>query len=275
MKSRNYLQFLTHIFWLILPRKLQLNLLYHKAKKSFPATPSNTRSTLAALVNHRASLCRFGDGEFDIMLMIDKEKDKYQKGSHELSRRLIQILATPSENRLLVAIPPITPEIFHLDKRIKSLPFWKWYYASRFNLIEPYLTANYYFNAMVSRYPVFFENELSEIKKIWEGRDVLFIYGKGSRFSMDPRLFSNVSSVSVEYCLPTNAFDEYDDLLQRASTYAKHYLVLISAGPTATVLAYDLHHLGFQAIDLGHLPASYQQYMGEIASPERLPMEIK
>lgn len=66
---------------------------------------------------------RFGDGEFDIMLTIDKSKGKYQKGSLELSRRLIQILATSSENRLLVATPPITPETFHLDNEHQVSPF--------------------------------------------------------------------------------------------------------------------------------------------------------
>ncbi len=254
-------------------KKTSLLILYSTIKKRFPATPRDTRSTLKHIIDNRASICRFGDGEFDIMLQLDGSKDAYQSCSDELSRRLSDILAVESGLSLIVAIPPIDPETFHLDKRIKGLPFWQWYYARRFHLIEPYLKAKKYYSSMVSRYAVFFENDISDVKKIWENRDVVFVYGKGSRFVMDNRLFDNIRSLCVEHCLPTNAFSEYDDLLFRLCKYSRDKLVLISAGPTATVLAYDLHKAGFQAIDLGHLPASYHQYLGEIDSPEALPMQ--
>lgn len=36
---------------------------------------------------------------------------------------------------------------------------------------------------------------------------------------------------------------------------------MLSYGPTATVLAYDLAKLGYQAIDLGHLDVEYEWYL--------------
>lgn len=256
----------------VFSKRLGLLFRYYIVKRSFPATPADTCSTLRRIVDNKASICRFGDGEFDIMLMLDDAKDAYQAGSLELSRRLAEILAEESRDDLVIAIPPISPKTFHLDKKIKGLPFWKWYYARRIDLIKPFLSASGYYNSMVSRYPVFFENDIDDIKGIWAGRDVVFVYGKGSRFIMDERLFDNIAGYCVEHCLPTNAFAEYDDLYGRLCTYPRERLILISAGPTATVLAYDLYKAGFQAIDLGHLPASYQQYLGELSSPESLPM---
>ena len=38
----------------------------------------------------------------------------------------------------------------------------------------------------------------------------------------------------------------------------KKNLILISLGPTATVLAYDLSKLGYQAIDIGHTDLEYE-----------------
>ena len=37
----------------------------------------------------------------------------------------------------------------------------------------------------------------------------------------------------------------------------KAKLICITAGPTATVLAYDLAKLGYQAVDVGHLAKAY------------------
>jgi hypothetical protein len=38
----------------------------------------------------------------------------------------------------------------------------------------------------------------------------------------------------------------------------KNILILISLGPTATVLAYDLAKLGYWAIDIGHIDNEYE-----------------
>ena len=51
-------------------------------------------------------------------------------------------------------------------------------------------------------------------------------------------------------------------------TFDKEYLVLLSLGPCATVLAYDLSKKGYQALDIGHLPNSYLEATGERKKPE-------
>ena len=37
-------------------------------------------------------------------------------------------------------------------------------------------------------------------------------------------------------------------------------LILLSYGPTATILAYNLAKLGYQAVDIGHLDIEYEWY---------------
>ena len=41
----------------------------------------------------------------------------------------------------------------------------------------------------------------------------------------------------------------------------KSKLILIALGPTATVLAYDLHKLGYQVVDIGHIDIEYEWFL--------------
>ena len=54
--------------------------------------------------------------------------------------------------------------------------------------------------------------------------------------------------------------------------FEKNVLFMVAAGPTATVLSYDLWKDGYQALDVGHLPNSYDEFLGEIISPENIPL---
>ena len=43
--------------------------------------------------------------------------------------------------------------------------------------------------------------------------------------------------------------------------FKNNVLILIALGPTATALAYDLHKLNYQTIDLGHVDIEYELYL--------------
>ena len=61
----------------------------------------------------------------------------------------------------------------------------------------------------------------------------------------------------------TNGFSHYDDMLKAITTHVEpkdDKLILLSYGPTATILAYDLAKLGYQAVDIGHLDIEYEWY---------------
>ena len=58
---------------------------------------------------------------------------------------------------------------------------------------------------------------------------------------------------------------------------AKHEnpLLLISLGPTATVLAYDLSQSGNLALDIGHITNMYDKLVYGMAKPEELPLILR
>jgi len=238
--------------------------------RDFPKVLS-TRDTLALIVNQKASICRYGDAEFDISLQKNKN-DPYQRPSEALSLRLNEILQHGSEDGLVVAIPPFNSQ-FNNDKNyFGKLSFWEWYWLTRFDELKMLFVKPPFGNSFVSRDCVFYENSLADVLKIWENRDVVFVLGKGGRFHFDPRLFSCLKSSQFVYVPPTSAFDDYERILNESMQYPKSSLFLIAAGPTATVLAFDLHKQGYQAIDMGHISICYQQFLGEVHSPESLPL---
>ena len=97
-----------------------------------------------------------------------------------------------------------------------------------------------------------------ELKTIWEGRDIVFIEGAMSRLGVGNDLFDNAGSIRRILCPPRNAFERYDRILNEALKVEKEVLFLIALGPTATVLAYDLHNAGYQAVDIGHIDVEYE-----------------
>ena len=129
-------------------------------------------------------------------------------------------------------------------------------------------------NSFVSRAPVFNEVDVEKIRPIWSGRDVVFVVGRNSRFFDEPRLFDNIQSVEYLFVEPVRAYAHYDTTLQQALTFDRSKLFIICTGYMATVLAFDLHHHGYQALDMGHLPNCYREYMKEAPPPEWMPYTI-
>jgi hypothetical protein len=114
-------------------------------------------------------------------------------------------------------------------------------------------------------------SEVMKLKKLWDNREVLFVFGEGSRFDIESELFDNVRNKSLVYGKARNAWSEYEDLLKRCKSEIKklhHPLILISLGPTASVLAYDLAIENVQALDLGHLTNVYNRMVNNGPTPE-------
>ena len=184
----------------------------------------------------------------------------------------LKIIQSEKANDLLVCIPPFNYPTNNIKNYHGKLSFWEWYWLNRYQEIKGLFKHVNYGNSFVTRESVFYENTLEEIQEIWEQREVVFVYGAGGRFKVDSLIFNNIKSYQEVLIDPTDAFAHYDSILEKCSVFDKSVLFMIAAGPTATVLAYDLWKKGYQALDVGHLPNSYDEYLGEIISPENIPL---
>lgn len=72
-------------------------------------------------------------------------------------------------------------------------------------------------------------------------------------------------------CPAKNAFDYYEKILNAVLKVNKNNLILIALGPTASILAYDLSKLGYQAIDIGHTDIEYELYLRNATKMIKIP----
>lgn len=234
-----------------------------KDEYQFPIIKSSFEC-LKKIKEERLSLCRFGDGEFEMILL--RERPCFQSTSETLSKRLKSILVNNNSN-LLTAI---AANYGALDD----------YTENAANEIRKYLSPEIrkehmklldlkkeYYDAYVSRPYIMYKNKDRAVrlfnawKEIWAGRDVVIIEGKYTRNGVKNDLFKDVRSVERVLCSIKNVWDDYDKIYSYIVQHiSKEKLILITLGPTATVLAYDLSELGYQAIDIGQVDNEYEWY---------------
>ena len=87
------------------------------------------------------------------------------------------------------------------------------------------------------------------------------VEGETTKNGIGNDLFDNTRSIKRIICPAKNSFRVYRKILNAILKVDKSYLVLISLGPTAAVLACDLSKLGYQAIDIGHANSQYKKFL--------------
>ena len=98
-----------------------------------------------------------------------------------------------------------------------------------------------------------------KVFSIWDDKNVIIVEGELSKLGVGNDIFDNVNSLKRILCTSRNAYEIYNKVLNEDVKLSdKNILILISLGPTATVLAYDLAKLGYWAIDIGHIDNEYE-----------------
>lgn len=222
--------------------------------------------TIDSIVNDRKSMVRFGDGEFAIMC--NKKRQKFQRLDDRLAGRLKEIIES-DEDGLLIGIADNygSLEAYNQEGKLGIRQYMtdevRRDHKKFLNL------ARKYHNAYISRPYVLYADNLTDgprkrfenLKRIWENRKVMFVEGALTRLGVGNDLFQNAKSIRRIEAPPIDAFDKYDEILDAALKFAEEdSLFLIALGPSAGVLAYDLYHAGYQAIDIGHIDLEYEWY---------------
>lgn len=215
------------------------------------------------------SIARWGDGE--IKLMLQPEFDlMFQKSSEGLAKNLraLMIGHDSMSDKLLLALPTVY-----------TTRLWMGIWAENWHKLKPLLDASttMWANTHITR-PSFFQSHgrdaVEAWRKVWDGKRVCIVAGKGSRFEMIPELFDNVASVVRVDSEPTDAYAKLGQLKATLDEVIDVDLFLIALGPTGTVLAGHLASESGgsrQAIDIGHLASSYSNVFNGGKIPEGLP----
>ena len=240
---------------------------YFRVKGGFATLSTN--ETINYILEHKSSICRFGDGEFS--LMKDKQGPRFQQYDCELDRRLTDILRNHSVLPLLLICVPHAFSMENDDLSYKAKLFWNRYikhfplsiyrmmYGGLFgdaHITRPYMDYIKTENRYIESGRVF-----TKLKCLWRGRSVLVVEGEKSRLGVGNDLFNDCLKVSRILCPPENAWKVYNSILKTTEKEMSSYeIIVIALGPTATVLAYDLALRGAWALDIGHVDVEYEWF---------------
>lgn len=236
-----------------------------KDKEIFFPMIEDGKKALKLVIENKMSMCRFGDGEFE--LISGRNRPFFQKVDLELGKRLRDVLVN-KEEKLLTCI---ADNYGSLEKYTESAARNIRIYMTdsvrqeHLKLIDRNKT---YYDAYVSRPYILYKNrddarcKFELWKQVWENRKLVLVEGELSRSGVGNDLFAQASSIKRILCPAEHAWGCYEQIYQYIlQNVSKDSLICIALGPTATVLAYDLCKEGYQAIDMGHLDNEYEWYL--------------
>lgn len=247
--------------FLLLVKKIQR--LYWKTtdayyvKKYAPPIVKGIEETIDVIINEKVSVSRYGDGE---MKLVNGKDISFQKASPFVRDKLIETLSSDEEKHIVCVC-----DVFGEKINSANPEFWKeMLYRYRRIMYKHMIEGKVYYHAGITRPYIGNKNKdealscINKIKKIWDGRNVLLIEGIYSRVGVGNDLLDNAESVKRILGPEKEAFSKYDEIIAAASEFSRDTLVLLALGPCATAMAYDLHKLGFQAVDIGHIDIEYE-----------------
>jgi len=221
--------------------------------------------TLDEIIYHNKSIARFGDGEFNVL--IKRKGCVFQRIEKKLSERLNEVLQSDEEGFLVAISDFINLRKLSILKGEFRFIFGRFVHRNKFSLLKLLDRNKQYYSANISRFYIYYKNRshsfnyVKKLKKLWNNRDVLIVEGSKTRIGAGNDLLNNTRSIKRILCPKENAFSVYDKILNTVVKNAKNELILISLGPTASVLAYDLFKKGYQAIDIGHVDMEYEWFI--------------
>lgn len=248
---------------------LVMNAIYRRQNKNHRLNILSSEETIEHILKTHCSITRFGDGEFEMVLQPDRDLG-FQGRNSMLSEKIKKVLGNKNPD-LLICVPYTLNDLHGRTKH--SRMFWfSWgkrndQHHRIVELIRQYQENGYvYGDSQITRPYIAYRTAAHAagifpiMKKIWDGRDILFVEGEKTRLGVGNDLFDNARSIKRVLCPATNAFDRYDEILDTVKNVWNGELILLALGPTATVLAADLADVGMQALDLGHVDIEYEWF---------------
>ena len=250
-----------------------LAILVHRKNNSKFSILSD-EETIKKIINEKMSIARFGDGEFNGIL--GRKPAGFQEKDLDLTQRLKEIIKSNNKD-IMLGIPKGLVDVSEYSQIAKK--FWRIYTCINRKKLFPHFGDREFVNTNFTRPYIDYkdkrksQDKFNAISKIWEDKNIVIIEGINTKFGVGNDLMNNTQSVKRILCPSNNAFDSYEIIFNAIlKNVSPSNLILISLGPTATVLAYDLSKKGYQAIDLGHLDVEYEWYL---QGADKIPLKGK
>lgn len=227
----------------------------------------NSIDTLNLLLESPKSFYRFGDGE---ILLMSGGNAGTQKNDSVLAEKLYNALTDTSVNAYI----GIGYDYFDFNLWSESE------FSNRFYLMGAKEYRQFYMENCENDYTYidtgfsqrYFlmdleeaENWFKKLKLLFKGHSVTLFMGEQAYNSLNYYVFDEAEEIKVEFCPSRNAFDHYNELMERARRLPHTELICLAIGATAKVMAYELTQEGYLVFDIGHMPKDYDSYMKKIS----------
>ena len=231
----------------------------HKEGLKYGLRVEEEWETIRTIIRNRASISRFGDGEFKVMIGGDAVG---QDSTPELAE-IMKLILTEDVGNLLVGLPRFEGryDLFWTNEKSALMHND---FMNRRNIRKLINHDKQYYSTLMTRPDSALHLDCRAYwdlcGKMWEGRDVVVCHGGGKpRMGLytESRIFRGTKSVHYIKAQPRNAYFEYDRIMEEVCKCPKDSLIYLALGVASTVLASDLHKLGYQALDMGHFGMFY------------------
>lgn len=244
----------------------------------------NCEDSIRYILETRCSVSRYGDGELSMIFNqydTRERKSHFQRYDRDLAKRLEEILTNVEDDRInhKIGLPGCILNPSYMTGRARRC--WERYAVINFKLLDPFIDKNTEFlDACFTRFYIEHKNKsqaitlVNSMKEIWRGRNIIIVEGEKTRLGVGNDLFSEALSIKRILCPSTNAWSKCEDILDLIKTLipsGNDCVLLLALGMTATVLAYDLAKLGYQAIDIGHVDIEYEWMLRKAKSKIPIP----
>ena len=267
--------------------RLQYAFQFYSFRRSLDILTSE--ETIDKIIEQRCSVCRFGDGELDMITSLsigydESRKSNFQKFEPALAERLQEVLRIGYNLDLNVLV--CIPYVWKNSRALRPKPrfFVQRSFVNNHKKIRDEVTADKtYGDSYFSRFYMDFKNRdkadyIKRIQKLWDARNVCIVEGDQSRLGVGNDLFNNAAKIERVLCPAVNAYGKYNEILEEVCKLSKDKLILLALGQTATILAFDLAKRGYQAVDIGHIDVEYEWFlMGaqeKVALPNKFVNEV-
>lgn len=260
----------------IIPLLSYVEILYRNEAAGVLGKPRvmSAEDTLKEIATTQKSLIRYGEGELQ---PIDGGRALFQCPNERLGARLAEILQTDREDIVLC----IQNWLWFWPEKQLTRTQWDWWFLNRpriRQIAERYLlkdkiygetSVTHLYGSGAGSVDRDYCGLYSTWRQIWDNKDIVVICGDRVFNKLEYNVFDNASSIEYLYVPTCDAFEEYDAIYARARAVAPHKLIVIMAGPTATVLAYDLTvNDGRRALDVGHLAKDYDCWKRQLTKQD-------
>lgn len=222
----------------------------------------NEYETMMKIYTEKCSICRYGDGEIYHMFQYkSKYKSGGQKCSSTFQQKLIDVLKNTNEKILIGFSGYYCDDDFIKDNYVPN---------SLSNATKNFISETK--PKLYAKFPSLFaaklySAEITRLAQLKNNKPIIEIFNK--MFSENDCVFvGNIKVIniirytmyeifkSIEFIETpcSNAYDDYDKICDSIiqTDLSKNKLLLISLGPTATIMSYDLSLKGHWVIDIGH-----------------------